>query len=321
VSDAIVAVASIARHYPAGRKRRVRAVDGVTLDLRRGETLALVGESGCGKSTLARLILRLEPVDGGRITFEGRDITDLDGPDLRAHRRFVQMVFQDPYTSLDPRMTAEAIVREPLDNFKIGTPVERLAEARRLLARVGLRAEMAQRYPHELSGGQQQRLGIARALALKPRVLVADEPVSALDVSIRAQVINLLMDLQAEFGLTLLFVSHDIGVVAHVSHRIAVMYLGRIVEIGDTDTLLDHPAHPYTRALLDAVPAAHPRLKRARQPLEGDLPSPSDPPPGCPFHPRCPLAIDRCRREIPALRPLASAHDAACHLAEAVVLP
>ncbi len=229
------------------------------------------------------------------------------------------MVFQDPYTSLDPRMTAEAIVREPLDNYKIGTPAERLAESRRLLARVGLRAEMAQRYPHELSGGQQQRLGIARALALKPKVLVADEPVSALDVSIRAQVINLLMDLQAEFGLTLLFVSHDIGVVAHVSHRIAVMYLGRIVEIGDTDALLDHPAHPYTRALLDAVPVAHPRQKRTRQPLEGDLPSPSNPPPGCPFHPRCPRAIDRCRREIPALRPLGPARDAACHLAEAVV--
>jgi oligopeptide/dipeptide ABC transporter ATP-binding protein len=213
-------------------------------------------------------------------------------------------------------MTAEAIVREPLDNYKIGTPAERRAAARDLLARVGLRADMVDRYPHELSGGQQQRLGIARALALKPKVLVADEPVSALDVSIRAQVINLLLDLQAEFGLTLLFVSHDIGVVAHVSHRIAVMYLGRIVEIGETDALLDHPAHPYTRALLDAVPVSHPAQKRARAPLDGDLPSPSNPPAGCRFHPRCPRAVDHCRLESPDLRSLGPARYAACHLAE-----
>jgi oligopeptide/dipeptide ABC transporter ATP-binding protein len=255
----------------------------------------------------------------GEVRGRGALVAPHDEAAMRRRRRELQIVFQDPNSSLNPRMTIGQTLEEAIAFHGMAPRGGRTSAAAELLETVGLSRQQANRFPNELSGGQRQRVGIARALALKPKVLVADEPVSALDVSIRAQVINLLMDLQAEFGLTLLFVSHDIGVVAHVSHRIAVMHLGRIVEIGDTDALLDYPAHPYTRALLDAVPVAHPRQKRTRQPLEGDLPSPSNPPPGCPFHPRCPRAIDRCRREIPALRPLGPARDAACHLAEAVV--
>ncbi|MBZ0228572.1 MAG: ATP-binding cassette domain-containing protein [Bauldia sp.] len=318
---AIIEVDDIARHYRMGWRKSLCAVDGVSLTLRRGETLSLVGESGCGKSTLARLILRLETPDRGKIHLDGEDITTLSGTPLRDRRRLMQMVFQDPYACLDPRMTAEAIVREPLDNYRIGTPEERQAAVRDLLARVGLRPEHAGRYPHELSGGQRQRLGIARALSLRPKVLVADEPVSALDVSIRAQVINLLVDLQKDYDLAILFVSHDIDVVAHVSHRIAVMYVGRIVETGDAADVLARPLHPYTRALLDAVPVAHPGMRRARSLIEGDVPSPTNPPPGCRFHPRCPLAIDRCRIETPTLRVLALGRSVACHLVESAVSP
>jgi oligopeptide/dipeptide ABC transporter ATP-binding protein len=315
---AIVEVDDVARHYRVGWRKSLHAVDGVSLTLRRGETLSLVGESGCGKSTLARLILRLETPDRGSIRLDGEDITRLAGAPLRSRRRLMQMVFQDPYACLDPRMTAEAIVREPLDNYRIGTPKERRAAVHDLLARVGLRPEHATRYPHELSGGQRQRLGIARALALRPKVLVADEPVSALDVSIRAQVINLLVDLQKDYDLAILFVSHDIDVVAHVSHRIAVMYVGRIVETGDAADLLARPLHPYTRALLDAVPVAHPTARRGRSLIEGDVPSPTNPPPGCRFNPRCPLAVDRCRSETPALRAVTPGRSVACHLVESV---
>jgi oligopeptide/dipeptide ABC transporter ATP-binding protein len=311
--EPILELDNVARHYPAGRRKLVRAVDGVSLSLREGETLALVGESGCGKSTLARLALRLEPATSGRVRLQGEDVTEIGARAFRERRRLIQIVFQDPYASLDPRMTAEAIVREPLDNYRLGSDAERRERARELMRRVGLNTEHHGRYPHELSGGQRQRVGIARALALAPKIIVADEPVSALDVSIRAQVLNLLDDLQRELGLTLLFVSHDIGVVAHVSDRVAVMYLGRIVELGPTAEILARPRHPYTRALLAAAPAAHPRLRRERRPLEGDPPSPSDPPSGCHFHPRCPMAIARCARETPALLAAGADAFAACH--------
>lgn len=308
----IVRVEGVTRYYPAGWRRQVRAVDGVDLVLHRGETLALVGESGCGKSTLARLFLRLEAPTSGRIFLEDEDITKIDGAALRDRRRQIQMIFQDPYACLNPRMTAEAIVREPLENYNIGSASSRRKAVLELLERVGLRPEFASRYPHELSGGQRQRLGIARALSLKPKILVADEPVSALDVSIRAQVINLLVDLQKEYNLTVLLVSHDIGVVAHVSHRIAVMYVGAIVESGLTQEVLANPRHPYTRALLDAVPASHPSLRHARIIIDGDLPNPASPPSGCRFHPRCPVSIDKCRLETPGLALVGPQRMSAC---------
>jgi len=311
----IAEVRGAAKYYPAGWRTRVRAVDGVDLALRQGETLALVGESGCGKSTLARLMMRLEAPTTGRVYLEGEDITEMRGAELRERRQKIQMIFQDPYACLNPRMTAEAIIREPLDNFNIGTGETRRVAVREIIERVGLRPEIAGRYPHELSGGQRQRLGIARALSLKPKVLVADEPVSALDVSIRAQVINLLMDLQREYNLSILLVSHDIGVVAHVSHRMAVMYVGTIVEAGDTKDILASPRHPYTRMLLDSVPAAHPGDRHARNLIEGDIPSPANPPSGCRFHPRCPIAIAKCGSEIPLLTSSVPERAVACHLA------
>ena len=317
-AQALVEVDNVARYYSAGWRREVRAVDGVSLSVRSGETLALVGESGCGKSTLARLILRLEQPTRGRVRIDGEDVTDIGGFSLRERRRKVQMIFQDPYACLDPRMTAGEIVREPLDNYRIGTMAERKATVRELLDRVGLRPEHSARYPHELSGGQRQRLGIARALSLRPKVLVADEPVSALDVSIRAQVLNLLMDLQQEYDLSILLVSHDIGVVAHVSHRIAVMYVGTIVETGPTADVLANPRHPYTRMLLNAVPVAHPTLRQRRKLIEGEVPSPVNPPSGCRFHPRCPIAIDRCRSEWPTLEPVSSERHVACFLAASI---
>ena len=306
---------NVAKHFRGRGRDLVRAVDGVSLEVKQGETLALVGESGCGKSTLARLALRLEEPTAGRVLLGGTDIGSIGARAFRPQRRTIQMVFQDPYASLDPRMDAAAIVREPLDNFRVGAPSERNERARNLLNRVGLVSEFHHRYPHELSGGQRQRLGIARELALEPRVIVADEPVSALDVSIRAQVLNLLNDIQREFGLSMLFVSHDIGVVAKVSDRIAVMYLGRIVEQGPTSEILRQPRHPYTQALLSAAPAMHPDLRRVRRPLEGDPPSPSRPPAGCHFHTRCPIAEARCRIERPLLRDLSTRVAAACHLA------
>jgi oligopeptide/dipeptide ABC transporter ATP-binding protein len=311
----LLEVRDIVRHFPAAGGRKVHAVNGVSLALAAGEVLALVGESGCGKSTLGRLILRLDRPDAGRILVGGVPIGDLAGRALRRHRTAMQMIFQDPATALDPRWTVAASIREPLDNYAVGAAAERDATVLRLLAEVGLRPDHAACYPHQLSGGQKQRVGIARALALAPKLIVADEPVSALDVSVRAQVINLLVDLKRQRGLSLLFISHDIGVVAHVSDRVAVMYLGHIVEEGPTATLLARPEHPYTRALLDAVPIAHPGDRRAREPLSGDPPSPIDLGPGCAFRARCPLALGRCATETPRLAPVtasAPGHAVAC---------
>jgi oligopeptide/dipeptide ABC transporter ATP-binding protein len=307
---------NLVRHFPIGRGRKVHALNGVSLGVKAGETLALVGESGCGKSTLGRLMVGLDRPDDGCIFLGEEELTTLTSKELRARRSSMQMIFQDPVTSLDPRWSIEAIVREPLDNFKVGTVAERKEVVIQLLERVGIRADQAKRFPHELSGGQRQRIGIARALALSPKVIVADEPVSALDVSVRAQVVNLLSDLRDEMGLALLFISHDIGLVAHISDRIAVMYLGEIVEIGETAQVLNDPKHPYTQGLLDAVPKTHPSLRRSRSPLEGDPPSPTDLPTGCWFAERCQFAESRCRSTHPELKSLADGRSTACHLSE-----
>ncbi|MDR7127348.1 oligopeptide/dipeptide ABC transporter ATP-binding protein [Pseudotabrizicola sp. 4114] len=306
----------LVRSFPIGRGQKVHAVNGVSLDIAAGETVALVGESGCGKSSFARLIMALDKPDSGSAQLMGQSLTTLRGSKLHAYRKMVQMIFQDPTSSLDPRWTAAAIVREPLDNFRIGTPEDRRARVLDLLERVGLGAHYSERYPHEMSGGQRQRLGIARALALEPKLIVADEPVSALDVSIRAQVINLLCDLRDEMNLSVLFISHDIGVVAHVSDRIAVMYLGRIVETGKTYDVLNAPKHPYTKGLLDAVPRPHPLQRRERAPLDGDPPSPINLPAGCAFRDRCPVAMDICSRITPELKPDVDGRIVACHQAE-----
>jgi oligopeptide/dipeptide ABC transporter ATP-binding protein len=295
----------------------VQAVDGVSLDLYPGETLALVGESGSGKTTLGRLLLRLLDPTSGTIRFDGTDFLALKPRDLRRARRHIQVIFQDPYGSLNPRMTVGAIVREPLDIHKVGkTRAEREAMVDTLLARVGLDPGMKRRYPHAFSGGQRQRIGIARAMALRPRLIVADEPVSALDVSVQAQVLNLMLDLQQEVGCAYLFIAHDLAIVERFADRVAVMYLGRIVESGPTRDLFSDPRHPYTRALLQAIPVPDPDRARDVSVVEGDPPSPTDPPPGCRFHPRCPIAVEVCRRDDPVLRQMAPGHLAACHLAE-----
>lgn len=295
----------------------LRAVDGVTLEVMRGETLGLVGESGCGKSTFGRLLLRLQEPTSGRVYFEGEDITDLSQSELRPYRRQMQIIFQDPYSSLNPRMTVRAALAEALRvHGLVGSRSEEEQRIAALLERVGLRPEHMRRYPHEFSGGQRQRIGIARALAVSPRFIVADEPVSALDVSIQAQIVNLLSDLQGELGLSFLFIAHDLHVVEHVSRRVAVMYLGRIVEIAAADQIYDEPRHPYTQALLSAVPEPDPNAAKRRVILRGDVPSPLNPPSGCPFHPRCPIAEKGlCDREVPALRTIESGHEVACHLA------
>ncbi len=309
-------------HFPVqqrlfgGAKEFVRAVDDVSFSIAPGETVGLVGESGCGKSTLGRAVIKLVEPTAGRIVFEGEDIAGLSGAELRARRRRFQMIFQDPIGSLDPRFIVADIIGEALDIH--GLAADAAARSQRidaLLKAVGLDPSHAQRYPHEFSGGQRQRIGIARALAVEPKLIVCDEPVSALDVSAQAQIVNLLQDLQRERGIAYLFVAHDLAVVKHISHRILVMYLGRIVEAGEARSLCRAPKHPYTQALLSAVPVVNPDAKRQRIVLTGDVPSPIHPPGGCPFHPRCPVAVARCKTEVPSLRELEPGRQAACHLA------
>ena len=324
-SDTLVEVSDLKVHFPVetgllGRTTStVRAVDGVDLEIRRGETLGLVGESGCGKSTVGRAILRLYEPTAGTITFDGDDVTHWKGRQLRGLRRRMQMVFQDPYASLNPRRNVESIVGEPLRVHGVASGAEVVTRVQELLDVVGLPAGAAARYPHEFSGGQRQRIGVARALALQPDLIVADEPVSALDVSVQAQLINLMEDLQAEFDLTYLFIAHDLAVVRHISTRIAVMYLGRLVEVAPAERLYDAPLHPYTRALLSAVPLPDPKAERERERivLQGDLPGPSNPPSGCRFHTRCPWRQPtRCHDEVPVLREAAPDQTVACHFAE-----
>ncbi len=317
----LLEVSGLKKHFPIYKgvfskvSGQVYAVDGVSFSIAKGETLGLVGESGCGKSTVGRTLLRLLEPTSGTVKIAGEDITHLDGEHLLPYRRRMQMIYQDPYASLNPRMTAGEIVGEPMVVHSVGTPQERREKVASLFDRVGLRPEAAGRYPHEFSGGQRQRIGIARALALNPDLIVGDEPVSALDVSIQAQIINLLMDLQDEFGLSYLFVAHDLAVVEHISHRVAVMYLGRIVEMTDRKSLFEMPLHPYTEALLSAVPIPKASARsRKRVILTGDVPSPINPPSGCHFHARCPYAMPRCRTDVPALREVVPGHVAACHL-------
>ncbi|MDH3199786.1 MAG: dipeptide ABC transporter ATP-binding protein [Myxococcales bacterium] len=306
-----------ARGLGKGRAE-LRAVDAVSVGVMRRETLGLVGESGCGKSTLGRLLLRLYKPTSGTVYFEGQDITELSQTALRPIRREMQIIFQDPYSSLNPRMTVEAALAEPLRVHRlVSSKSETQQRVASLLERVGLRPEHMRRYPHEFSGGQRQRIGIARALAVSPSFIVADEPVSALDVSIQAQIVNLLKDLQEELALSYLFIAHNLQIVEYVSHRVAVMYLGRVVELATAQQIYESPRHPYTQALLSAVPEPNPSDRRKRILLEGDVPSPLDPPTGCAFHPRCPIAQKGlCDREAPELRPLAQGHEAACHLAQ-----
>jgi peptide/nickel transport system ATP-binding protein/oligopeptide transport system ATP-binding protein len=319
--SALLEVTDLKKHFPIYKgvfskvSGHVYAVDGVSFTIAKGETLGLVGESGCGKSTVGRTLLRLLEPTAGTVKVAGEDITHLEGERLLPYRRRMQMIYQDPYASLNPRMTAGEIVGEPMVVHDVGTQQERRERVAKLFDRVGLRPESVSRYPHEFSGGQRQRIGIARALALNPDLIVGDEPVSALDVSIQAQIINLLMDLQDEFGLSYLFVAHDLAVVEHISHRVAVMYLGRIVEMTDRKSLFEMPLHPYTEALLSAVPIPKASARaRKRVILTGDVPSPINPPPGCHFHARCPYAMPRCKVEVPPLREVVPGHVAACHL-------
>ena len=321
-AEPLLQVRDLKVHFPVQHglfsrvKVHVKAVDGVSFSLAPGETLGLVGESGCGKTTLGRAVVRLIEPTSGSILFDGDELSKLNGTALRTKRRGFQMIFQDPFGSLNPRMTVEQIIGEALDIHGLAAGAEaRSKRVAELLEAVGLSATHAQRYPHEFSGGQRQRIGIARALAVEPKLIVCDEPVSALDVSVQAQIINLLQDLQRERGIAYLFVAHDLAVVEHISRRVMVMYLGQVVELADAKAIVLAPRHPYTQALLSAVPVVDPASKRQRIVLPGDVPSPIDPPSGCPFHPRCPIAEARCRVEKPALRELAPGHFAACHLA------
>jgi len=315
---ALLTVRDLKKHFPIRRGfwsrtvGHVKAVDGVSFDILPGEVLGLVGESGCGKTTTGRCILRLIEPTAGEVVFEGQDVVGLDRGDMRGLRRKMQIIFQDPYSSLNPRITVGAMLAEALRIHKIAEGEAAQARIRHLLEVVGLFPEHANRYPHEFSGGQRQRIGIARALSVDPRFIVCDEPVSALDVSVQAQVINLLQDLQKEFDLTFLFIAHDLAVVEHISDRVAVMYLGKLMELADSEELYRNPLHPYTRALLAAIPVPEPNARRERIELEGDVPSPANPPSGCPFHPRCPIATAECAEVVPEFRDVGGGHYVAC---------
>jgi oligopeptide transport system ATP-binding protein len=324
MSEVLLEVRDLVKHFPVGggffkrAKGTVRAVDGVSFSLHRGETLGLVGESGCGKTTTGRCILQLERPTSGQIIFEGADLATHSAQQLRELRRHMQVIFQDPYSSLNPRMTIGQILAEPIKVHRlVSGKAAREKRIQELLTQVGLLPQHAQRYPHQLSGGQRQRVGIARALAMEPSLIICDEPVSALDVSIQAQIINLLEELQSRLGLTYLFIAHDLSVVRHISDRVVVMYLGKVVEVADRLTLYEAPVHPYTRALLSAVPIPDPKLEatRERTVLRGEIPSPLTPPSGCVFHTRCPKAEARCSAEVPRLREFQPGHWGACHLA------
>lgn len=305
------------------RPRQLKAVDGVSFAIPEGKTMGLVGESGCGKTTVGRTILKLYQPTGGKIIFQGEDLTDLTDTQMLPFRKKMQMIFQDPYTSLDPRMTVESIIAEPIRALKLYGPAECRDRVRELIQMVGLKPDHLNRYPHEFSGGQRQRIGIARALAAEPEFIVCDEPISALDVSIQAQVINILEELQARFGFTYLFISHDLSMVRHISHQVGVMYLGNLIEYAPVDELFDHMLHPYTRSLISAVPVADPIQAResSRIVLQGDVPSPIDPPPGCPFKARCAFAREICGQEKPELMDVGGGHKVACHLYHTNIKP
>ncbi len=323
-SDTLLEVNNLVKHFPikGGILRRtiavVKAVDGVSFTLKHGETLGLVGESGCGKTTTGRTILRLEKATDGEIIFDGKDVLAASGSQLKALRRDMQIVFQDPYASLDPRMTIGESVAEGLTIHGIGSKAERIERVREVLAKVGMHPSHMERFPHEFSGGQRQRIGIARALVMNPKLIVCDEPVSALDVSIQSQVLNLLRNLQQEFGLTYLFIAHNLSVVEHISNRVGVMYLGKLVELADRAELFRRPLHPYTKALISAIPIPNPNIRRERIILKGDVPSPINPPKGCRFHPRCWMARDICREVEPPFEEKAPGHWSACHFAHDV---
>lgn len=322
MSETILEVKNLKKHFPItggilGKEvNTVKAVDGLNFDVKKGETLGLVGESGCGKSTTGRVLLRLLDATEGEVVFEGQNIHQLAKNDLRSLRREMQMIFQDPYASLNPRMTVGKIIGEPMEIHNIASGQEKERRVRNLLEKVGLQPEYANRYPHEFSGGQRQRIGIARALTVDPKIIVCDEPVSALDVSIQAQVINLMKDLQEELDLTYIFIAHDLSVVRHISDRVAVMYLGRMAELADKKELYNNPQHPYTKALLSAIPIPDPEVSREKIILEGDVPSPINPPSGCTFHTRCPFAKDICKKETPVFEDKGSDHFVACHLVD-----